>query len=294
MNFEYEKKLLKIVGHNARLNTAIIDKVSINYLEVGLGDPLVLIHGANIGWGQWYQNIGALAKTNRVIAIDLPGAGGSTKIDYRSSDLNYYFVELTEKLLTAIGADFYNIVGHSIGGWIGCKIKIRGGVKIRKLALINPLGLTDQVPNMYRLLSIYPIAYLLSRTVMKPSIDMVHKFFLSAVQSKNIQLLPLEKYYFEGMMRGKLSHPLILMNRFSTFTHVKREYLIMDDLNKIARGNMIILSDHDPTVPLNKVVPALKRIQGLKYEIVKDTGHAVFLDRASEVNSLILNFIGNK
>ncbi|VWX46526.1 alpha/beta fold hydrolase [Novosphingobium sp. 9U] len=43
----------------------------------GAGEPLILAHGAQGSWQHWVRNIDNLARTRRVIAVDLPGHGDS-------------------------------------------------------------------------------------------------------------------------------------------------------------------------------------------------------------------------
>ncbi|HPM11402.1 MAG TPA: alpha/beta fold hydrolase, partial [Paludibacter sp.] len=53
---------------------------TIAYTDEGKGDnAIILIHGLGSYLRAWEKNIGELSKTNRVIAIDLPGYGKSSK-----------------------------------------------------------------------------------------------------------------------------------------------------------------------------------------------------------------------
>lgn len=51
----------------------------IAYIDEGEGMPLILIHGLGSYIPAWKQNIPALSKQYRVIALDLPGYGKSSK-----------------------------------------------------------------------------------------------------------------------------------------------------------------------------------------------------------------------
>jgi hypothetical protein len=59
------------------LRTARIDGRRVNYVDVGEGDPLVLVHGIAGNWQNWLENIPRLARERRVVALDLPGFGAS-------------------------------------------------------------------------------------------------------------------------------------------------------------------------------------------------------------------------
>jgi len=73
-----EQTLANSLGIELAIKQIPIGAHKINYLVAGKGEPLLLIHGANFGWGVWYPNIPELAKHFTVYAIDLPGAGHSS------------------------------------------------------------------------------------------------------------------------------------------------------------------------------------------------------------------------
>src|SRR5687767_11503664 len=94
-----EKSLLNKIGADAKLKDVKIGKFKLHYLEAGKGEPIVLIHGANIGWGQWHKNIDLLAKSFKVYALDLPGAGKSTRLVLKDQDIAKIYVESVHKFL---------------------------------------------------------------------------------------------------------------------------------------------------------------------------------------------------
>jgi pimeloyl-ACP methyl ester carboxylesterase len=98
--------------------------VRIHYLVEGSGEPVVLIHGlyssAEINW-QWPGTMAALAKDHQVIALDLPGHGGSDKPDDESA----YGVQMVEDvilLMDHLKIRKAHIVGYSMGGMIALKL----------------------------------------------------------------------------------------------------------------------------------------------------------------------------
>lgn len=52
----------------------------VHYYEAGDGQPIILLHGSGPGatdWSNFAPNIAALARTHRVLALDMPGWGES-------------------------------------------------------------------------------------------------------------------------------------------------------------------------------------------------------------------------
>ncbi|WP_071188539.1 alpha/beta fold hydrolase [Trichormus sp. NMC-1] len=93
----------------------------IQYTVMGVGQPLVLIHGFGASIGHWRKNIPVLADAGyRVFAVDLLGFGGSDK-----AAINYS-MELWAELLK----DFWNahiqeptvFIGNSIGALLSLMV----------------------------------------------------------------------------------------------------------------------------------------------------------------------------
>jgi len=98
--------------------------VRIRYLLQGAGEPVVLIHGlgssALLNW-KLPGIIDLLSKKRQVIALDLPGHGGSDKPDKQEA----YGVQMVEDvvlLLDYLSIKKAHIVGFSLGGMIALKL----------------------------------------------------------------------------------------------------------------------------------------------------------------------------
>jgi pimeloyl-ACP methyl ester carboxylesterase len=87
---------------------------SIHYLRGGSGPPLVLLHGFPQDWREWRRVLPRLAERFTVLAVDLPGVGGSAPParGYASIDLARHVHELVEHL--ELGP--VHLAGHDIGG----------------------------------------------------------------------------------------------------------------------------------------------------------------------------------
>ncbi|MBX7168896.1 MAG: alpha/beta hydrolase [Pirellulales bacterium] len=98
--------------------------VKIRYVDVGQGEPVLLIHGFTANIEQQWRAPGildALAKNYRVIALDNRGHGGSGK----PHDPKDYGLEMAAdpvRLLDHLGIDRAHIVGYSMGGMITNKL----------------------------------------------------------------------------------------------------------------------------------------------------------------------------
>ena len=107
-------------------------------LEGGDGPPLVLLHGLGGNGAHWGRVLGALTATNRVIAPDLPGQGGSDAPDpLDAGTMLAWLDELIERTCDAPPV----LVGHAAGGAIAARYAARHGDRIAGLVLVDALGL---------------------------------------------------------------------------------------------------------------------------------------------------------
>jgi pimeloyl-ACP methyl ester carboxylesterase len=98
--------------------------VNIRYIVEGNGEPVVLVHGlganAELNW-RIPGILSALAKDHQVIALDLPGHGGSDKPEKPEA----YGVQMAEDvvlLMDHLKIKKAHVVGYSLGGMITVKL----------------------------------------------------------------------------------------------------------------------------------------------------------------------------
>jgi len=89
---------------------------NINYYEIGAGHPIILLHGSGpgaTGWSNFSPNIETLSKSNRVLAVDMPGWGQS---DTETPDVGYRHPESLISFMDELGIEKAALVGNSMGG----------------------------------------------------------------------------------------------------------------------------------------------------------------------------------
>jgi pimeloyl-ACP methyl ester carboxylesterase len=116
-----------------------LDGCRIHYVDEGAGPPLFLIHGLGGQLGNFtYALAGRLAKEFRVIAVDRPGSGYSTRPAGADPRLRAQG-ELMAKVIRALKLDRPLVVGHSLGGAIALAIGLDHPEYASGLALIAPV-----------------------------------------------------------------------------------------------------------------------------------------------------------
>ena len=116
----------------------------INYLDTGgAGTPMLLVHGICADLESWMFNIPAIADARRVIVIDLPGHGASSKDVGDGSPA--FFVRCLGDFLTELGIDRAHLAGHSLGGAIAIAFALENPARTASLGLIAPAGLGPEI-----------------------------------------------------------------------------------------------------------------------------------------------------
>ena len=289
---ETEKCLADSMGIPYEINQEKINGHVINYIVAGKGPPLLLIHGGNIGWGQWYPNIAVLAENYSVYGLDLPGAGRSSLIDYSTLDLNSDFIETTEMFIsTIIGAVPVVLIGSSLGGWISLKLAIRKVVNANKIVIINSLGFTNQIRMADRIIGIYPFAKFLTKTALRPVRNNANiEKFLRGVFLDKDQYVSNEfiEYFYRTMAR---SHNMLLISSLSSIKGMRPEFILEDDLQNIESESLIIWGRHDPMLPVDWCQKNFTKIPNVKLTFVEKAAHLPSLEQPNEVNSAIRTFL---
>ena len=132
--------------------------IKTRYLEAGQGDPLVLVHGGNFGDGvnadRWDLNIGGLAQSFHVFALDKLGQGFT---DNPKQDEDYTMagvVRHTYDFIRAVGLSRIHLIGASRGAYVAARLVLEHPEVIQTLVLTNSGSLAPETgdPNRrYRL-----------------------------------------------------------------------------------------------------------------------------------------------
>jgi 2-hydroxy-6-oxonona-2,4-dienedioate hydrolase len=119
----------------------------VHYNEAGSGHPVILIHGSGAGangWSNFRTNIGPLAESFHVIAIDCIGWG---KSDAATAD-RYDHVAMVVELMDALGLEKAALVGNSMGGMIAIAVAARHADRVSHLITMGP-GAFVSTPTLF-------------------------------------------------------------------------------------------------------------------------------------------------
>jgi 3-oxoadipate enol-lactonase len=126
-----------IGSSDSRWKEAFADtpKGRIHYVEAGEGAPLVLLHSNGCSVFEFQFVMESLAKTHRVLALDLPGQGDSDPLAcHWTYDM---YADAVAAWMDVLKIERASIVGTSIGGVICLAMGARHPTRVRSLVLVE-------------------------------------------------------------------------------------------------------------------------------------------------------------
>jgi len=122
-------------GSEAKTGYAPVGTLKMYYEIRGDGEPLVLLHGGVVGIQMFGENVAALAKGRKVIAVELQGHGRTADIDRPFS-----FEAMADDvagLVKYLGLSRVDVMGYSLGGGVALQLAIRHPETVRKLVVVS-------------------------------------------------------------------------------------------------------------------------------------------------------------
>ena len=137
-------------------------------IELGRGDPLLLLHGGiECGGAMWAPVLTKLAEQHRVIVPDVPGLGESAPVDRLDVDA---FGRWLASLGDQLGVDQPTVVAHSLIGSLTARMASKGiGPSLRALVLYGAPAVGPYRMPMY-------LRYVAIRFALRPTAPNAERF----------------------------------------------------------------------------------------------------------------------
>jgi pimeloyl-ACP methyl ester carboxylesterase len=260
-----------------------------NIVDMGEGPPLFFIHGLSGCWQNWLEQIPEFARDHRVIAVDLPGFGQSEMPVDEISMSGY--ADAIDALMTELGIDTAQIVGNSMGGFIGAELAIQYPARVERLVLVAAAGLSIESIRTERKKGLrhraenivfFTLGHIASRShqvALRPRLRGALLLLVAAHPSKLPG--PLAAQQVLGSGKPGFSDALEAMCR----------YPLRDRLEKISCPTLIVWGEKDLLVPLKDASIFEKLIPDSRKIVYKDTGHVSMMERPARFNDDVRAFL---
>jgi pimeloyl-ACP methyl ester carboxylesterase len=233
--------------------------------------PVILIHAMGVASTMWQPNVAALSDKYRVYAIDTIGDLGKSVLDqfdnYPKNGKAYS--EWLLDIFAQLKIDKADVIGASMGGWIAMNLAIHAPDKVRRLALLGPMGLGYNFEVFYRLFSV----------LWRPTTANQRSLIQWTIgENQKAQDAFGEYMFMATKCRGRLAVPLKLSGR---------------QLKRILAPTLLCLGNNDHPVgnPAPVAGRAKRFIPQLEVEIIPDTGHMMNVEEPELVNMRLIRFL---
>ena len=287
MDIEWQEHLRWVRVQDRWMN--IVDIGPTDSAAAGPEEPVIFIHGLSGCWQNWLEQIPHFAHDRRVIAVDLPGFGQSEMPAEEISISGY--ADAVEALMSELDVETAQIVGNSMGGFIGAELAIQYPQRVERLVLVAAAGLSIESIRTER------------TTGMRHRAENIVFFTLGNIASRSHQVA----------LRPRLRHALLLLVAahpaklpgplaaqqvlgsgkpgFSDALEAMCRYPLRDRLEKISCPTFIVWGDKDRLVPVKDAAIFERLIPNSRKIVYEDTGHVSMMERPARFNRDVRAFL---
>jgi len=255
-----------------------IGNVQINVRQWGSGEPLVLVHGLGANSSLWVHQVPSFSKRFRVIALDLRGFGRSSKPLKRED----YSIDLMADDVIGVCRDLgltsVNLLGTSMGGFIGQTVALKEPDLIRSVMLCHT-GSQHAIPQ----------EVLTGRLEALETISMDE---YAALVSSQALAQPSDPFVDEWLRE------MIASNERTAYLHVLAgalaEFDVSDKIHEIRCPSIVVAGAEDRVIPPEKGKLLSSLIRGCEYHLVEGVGHIGYAEDPATFNRIILDFLSGQ
>ena len=250
------------------------------YYQVhGEGEPLVAVMGLSTDHLAWALQVEPWSAGHQLILFDNRDVGRSSYADgpYEVRDM----AADTLALADGLGLDSFHLVGMSMGGTIAQELALAAPERVRTLTLcVTWAGSGTYARERARVWGASVM-----RTPREEHVD-------------NLLLLTLSERFYENAEAVAFVRNVTLANphpqapeAFVRQLEAASRHEARDRLPQLSMPVHVIGAEHDILVPVWKSRELAELIPGAKLTVIREAPHAVNIERADELNGLVLEFI---
>lgn len=261
----------------------------VHYIDLGgAGPSLLFIHGLGGNWTAWLENLPAFAAGRRVLALDLPGFGGSPVARAGISIAGYG--DLIERFCAALELETVTIFGSSLGGWVAAEAAQRAPGWLTGLVLVDAAGIVPTRAERWKALSLMEGAALMA--------PLAPRFRHSIATRRKLRVMSL-RYTIDAP--AELAADLVYMALPAApdpgfrlaLTACRRSW--SDEWSRRLSGircpTLVVWGERDSLLPLRHGQEYTERIPGAELQVIGAAGHLPMIERPAEFNRLTREFL---
>lgn len=256
---------------------------TIAYADCGQGEAVVLVHGITTYSFIWRRIIPLLSEQYRVLAVDLPGCGGSSKhIDEPYSITNH--AQTLKNFLDTNGLDSIHLVGHDVGGGVCQIFAVDYPEMCKTVTLINSVAYDFWPVQPIIAMRTPIIRQLAMATLDKGALRLIVKRGLYHKENLTNELLEL---FWEPMKTQQGRKAFLHFAASLDNTHLLE---IEERLHQTALPFMIVRGDADPYLSAAISAKLSDNIPSAKLVRIETGSHFIQEDEPEQITNELLSF----
>jgi pimeloyl-ACP methyl ester carboxylesterase len=264
------------------------------YLDAGEGPIVLLLHGLGASNASMLPTLYDLARDHRVIALDLPGFGESSK-PIRAYHAGF-FAKWLVAVLDALGIERAHLIGNSMGGRIAIETALRFPARVDRMGLIAP------AVAFRKLRQFVPIV-----RVLRPELGAVPLPLPRMTVTRSIERLFARKSrirdaWFQAAADEFLRVFATARGRVAFFSAAREIYLdepfgergFWDRLVKLQRPALFLWGDSDVMVPHGFARHVERAVPNARSVVLSDCGHVPQFENPALIHRLLRDFLASR
>lgn len=261
---------------------------TVNYAEIGEGEPILFVHGLAGCWRNWLENLPHFGRTHRAIALDLPGFGQSPMPSW-STEMPAYG-QLIHDFCEKLGIDrVAALVGNSMGGFVSTEAVIEQPARFERLVLVSAAGISfaEAIGSLRERMSLTAFEAAMS------FLSRPHRAWLARPRGRQYAFGNLVRY--PNRLRPELLaeqiDPSLRSPGFPAAIRAMSGYDTRHRLPEIEIPTLVVWGMHDRIVPVEAAIGYHRLVPGSRLELFERTGHLPQLERPARFNQLLDEFM---
>lgn len=249
-----------------------VGDLNIHYYEGGpsSAQTILMVHGFAANKDNWLRFARYLSQDYRVIALDLPGFGASSR-PAGSYDVGTQ-TERLASVIDALGIEPLHLIGNSMGGHISALYAARYPGKVLSLALLDNAGITAPQPS--------ELLQRLQRGEANPLVVRNVEDF-----QRLLAFIFVEPPYLPESLKGYLAEQASASSAHYdlVFRHLVERYIPLEpELPRIQAPTLIIWGAQDRVLDVSSIDVMRPLLRKPSVVIMADTGHAPMIERPQQ------------
>jgi pimeloyl-ACP methyl ester carboxylesterase len=250
------------------------------YSEAGAGAPLVLLHGIGSAARAFDDQLAGLSDRLHVIAWDAPGYGGSTPLAPESPRAADYAAALAA-MLDALDIPACHLLGHSLGTLIAASFAADHPERILSLTLASVAAGQARLPAAER-----------EKALAQRLGDVVDLGPRRMAEQRGPRLLA-PAATPEMLRRVVETMAAVRPDGYSQAARMLASGDIKADIPRLPADMAVqfLYGDGDVITPPARNIDVAALRPTAPVHVVKDAGHAVYLEQPARFNSIVSDFV---